>query len=334
MGIFTRAAVMAASLFASGCAIHPLPEDVTGVPTYTIVRQIRCETRQAIIDSAVGWLTADGNEDRVDPASRAIGLEFANGRPIDQFRPELFKGRVASIVRLFFDTGVAYTFDLEMTEVNDLGTEINLLKPFTTSKVTLGIKGGFNRQRKNERVFTISDSFGGLVRVPDSYCNGRTVQQNYNFVVQENYIYPIVGKIGVKRLVQDFINLTLFANLGGPKDHPGPAGPPTLVDNLEFTTTLTGTLTPQVIFSPVGTGLSVTDASLTGVASRTDLHKVTMGLAIAGPGLKLVGPVRTSLFTTSLLSARPTSPAEINAAEAVNQFLTLKLFRPNITVVP
>ena len=31
----------------SSCAIHPLPEDVTGVTTYDIVRQIRCETREA-----------------------------------------------------------------------------------------------------------------------------------------------------------------------------------------------------------------------------------------------------------------------------------------------
>ncbi len=40
----------------SGCAIHPLPEDVSGVPTYVIVRQIRCEARQAIIENAIGWL--------------------------------------------------------------------------------------------------------------------------------------------------------------------------------------------------------------------------------------------------------------------------------------
>ena len=59
-----------AAFVLAGCAIHPLPEDVTGVDTYTIVRQIRCETRQAVIDFALRWLGSE-SEDRVDPASRA-----------------------------------------------------------------------------------------------------------------------------------------------------------------------------------------------------------------------------------------------------------------------
>src|SRR5215467_3644137 len=40
------AAVAAVSLLSS-CAIHPLPEDVTGVDTAGIVKQIRCEARDA-----------------------------------------------------------------------------------------------------------------------------------------------------------------------------------------------------------------------------------------------------------------------------------------------
>ncbi|UFW45792.1 MULTISPECIES: hypothetical protein [Bradyrhizobium] len=41
------AACLAAALLL-GCSIHPVPEDVTGVNTYHIVRQIRCEAREAI----------------------------------------------------------------------------------------------------------------------------------------------------------------------------------------------------------------------------------------------------------------------------------------------
>jgi hypothetical protein len=333
MAKFFRAALTAATFFLTGCAIHPLPEDVTGVPTYTIVRQVRCEARQAIVDTAVGWLTNPKNieEGKVDPASRAIGLQFADGeRRTQDFVPELFRGRVAQIVKLFFDTGVAYNFDLAMTEVNNLDTQINLLKPFTTSKFTMGIKGGFDRQRANERIFTVTDSFSGLVRLPDSYCDGRSVNENYNYNVPPNYAYPATGKIGVQRMIQDFIELTLFANLGGPKA--APKGPPTLVDTLAFQTIITGTLTPMVTFSPVGKALSVADASLTGLASRTDLHTITMGLSIAGPGLKLVTPVRSALFTTPLLTAHPATSAEANAADAVNQVLTLKLFKPTINV--
>lgn len=326
----------------SASVIHPLPEDVTGVPTYIIVRQIRCETRQAIIDSALGWLA---NDDRVDAASRAVGLQFANGRPIQEFRPGLFKGQVASIIQLFFDTGVAYDFELQGTDVNNLDGEVDLAKPFTHSKFTLGIKDGVDRMRKNDRTFTITDTFSGLVQLPDTYCVGRDVQQNYNYNVQPNYMYPIAGKIGVELLVHDFINLTLFANLSKKST---PQGPPTLVDALTFTTAISGTLTPTYVFTPVGTALNVTNATLTGVASRTDVHTITMGLAIGGAGVKLVTPVRATLFaappltatpttaalfTTPLLTATPSTTSEAAAAEAVNQFLTRKLFSPTLTVV-
>lgn len=322
------ASTVCIGILVAGCAIHPLPENVTGVPTYIIVRQIRCETRQAIIDSAVGWLA---NDDRVDAASRAIGLQFANGRPIQEFRPGLFRGQVASIIQLFFDTGIAYDFELQGTEVNNLDSEVDLAKPFKHSKFTLGIKGGIDRQRKNDRTFTITDTFSGLVRLPNTYCDGRDVQQDYNYNVQANYMYPIAGKIGVALLVHDFINLTLFANLSKKST---PQGPPTLVDALTFTTTITGTVTPMIVFTPVGAALNATNFTLIGVATRTDVHTITMGLAISNSGVKLLMPVRTTLFTTPLLTVTPTTTSEAAAAEAVNQFLTRKLFSPTLTVGP
>ena len=35
-----------------GCSVHPLPDDVTGVSTYEIVQQIRCEAARAVKDRA------------------------------------------------------------------------------------------------------------------------------------------------------------------------------------------------------------------------------------------------------------------------------------------
>ena len=331
------AGVAAAAFLAAGCAIHPLPEDVTGVPTYYIVRQIRCETRQAIIDTALGWLTNEENqiEHKVDPASRAIGVEFKNGRPIQQFSPKLFRGQVAKIISVFYNTGVAYTFDLNMTETNNLDPEVDLLKPYPHAKFTMGIKGTFDRMRQNDRVFTVTDSFSELIRLPDAYCMDTVAGRN--FVVSENYVYPIAGRIGVKRMIEDFIVLTLFGNLGGePGDKAAPPkGPPTLVDQLAFTTDISGNVTPTVTFTPVGTGLQVSTASLGASADRKDIHKVTVGLAIAGPGVNLIGPLRNSLFALPLVTTQPTaSSGEQNAAAAVNQFLMLKLFQPTVIVTP
>jgi hypothetical protein len=322
-------AAIAALSSLSGCAIHPLPEDVSGVPTYVILRQIRCETREAIIRNAIGWLTSEQNqiEHKVDPESRAIGLEFQNGRrPIQQFSPKLFKGVVHDIIAEFYDAGVAYTFDLDMSEMNNLDPQIDLLNPFHTGSFTMGIKGGFDRRRENERLFTASDSFSGLIHLPDSYCVDPVAARSY--VVAENYIYPITGQIGVKRMVQDFIELTLFGNLGGPASNT--QGPPTLADQLSFTTELSGSISPTVTFTPLASGLQVADASLSASVDRKDIHKVTVGLAIAGSGVKLTAPLRQTLFTTPLVTAQAHTPGEQNAVAAVNQFLTLKLFQPTV----
>jgi hypothetical protein len=63
----------------SACSIHPLPDDVTGLSTYSIVRQIRCETRDEVIASTIRFLTDKDNYDgdKVDDRSRAIGLKLA-----------------------------------------------------------------------------------------------------------------------------------------------------------------------------------------------------------------------------------------------------------------
>jgi hypothetical protein len=337
--MFGRTCVSAAlALILGGCAIHPLPEDVTGVSTYYIVRQIRCETRQAIIETALDWLTDDANQANgdVDPASRAIGFEFKNGRPIEQFNPKLFKGQVGKIVSVFYDAGVAYTFDLNMTETNNLDPMADLLRPLPRSKFTMNISGKFDRMRQNERLLTVTDSFSELIRMPKGYCLDPNTGRN--FVVPENYIYPIAGKIGVKPMIQDFIVLTLFGALGGQagdNQAAPPKGPPTLVDQLEFTTTISGTVDPTITFTPVGTALQVMDASLSANVEREDQHKVTVGLAIGGSGANLVGSVRNSLFALPLVNTHPTaSSGEQNAAAAVNQFLTLKLFQPTVVVTP
>ena len=182
-----------------------MPEDVSGTPTYAIVRQKRCETRQAIIENALGWLTSETNlsHGKVDPESHRIGIEFRNGRPIQEFTPSLFNERVGQIIATFYDAGVAYTFDLQMAEMNKLKPMIDLSNIFPHFVFTMGITGGFDRTRTNERIFTVTDSFSGLIRLPDDYCNDTETGRNY--VVSENHVYPITGKISIKRMIQDFI---------------------------------------------------------------------------------------------------------------------------------
>jgi hypothetical protein len=181
-----------------------------------------------------------------------------------------------------------------MTENNDLSTEINLLKPFTEPRFTLGIKAGALRERKNLRTFTITDTFSYLLtklNVPvrgKHYCDGQ--------IVQANYIYPITGRIGIDKLAKSFIELTLFANLAG--KGPSGAGAPTMADELTFTTTISASATPKVEFAPVGHAFQLADASLTGTVKRADVHQVTVALAINTGGAMNLDPLRSFLFSS------------------------------------
>ena len=120
-------AAIALSFFASGCAIHPLPEDVTGVSTYHIVRQIRCEARDTLRRIVIKWLH-NLVEHGLSLADQ-LALQYQNDPPsIRGFHYDLFRGpalvKVRSAAKLFYDAGLAYSFDLTMTEDNNLTTDV------------------------------------------------------------------------------------------------------------------------------------------------------------------------------------------------------------------
>src|SRR5262249_1953846 len=147
------------------CAIHPLPEDVTGWDpsgrkndTYLIVRKIRCEAREAIIRQAVVYLRSQGyayNEKTVQK------LDFRTLRPTD-----------AKIFTYFGGTGIVYSFALDMTETDNFQFNADIIKPLTHGLFTLNPSAGDTLIRENLRAFTITDNFKDLVqKVDDTYCN-------------------------------------------------------------------------------------------------------------------------------------------------------------------
>jgi hypothetical protein len=295
--VFSVAAI-ALSIFAAGCAIHPLPEDVTGVDTYDIVRQIRCEARETIRLEVIRWLNrmaAFG-----DPLAQRLALRYeSDPDSINAFHYDLFRGpeyvRIRSVAKLFYDTGIAYDFDLTMTENNDLEGGLTFKNPFVNPVVTLGVGGAAKRQRSNHRTFVVTDTFSYLLTKLNTpvdgqrYCDGQ--------LVQANYVYPIAGRIGIDRMVRDFINLTLFASLTETKAAPGAAGAPTMADQLTFTTNISGSVNPVVVFTPVSSAFQLTNATLTAGAGRSDIHKVAVALAITPSGMAELGPVRSYLFS-------------------------------------
>jgi hypothetical protein len=297
------AALAAASLMA-GCAIHPVPEDVTGLDTADIVKQIRCETRDAarrIIRERLEKLATYGN----NVAAQNLLTEFtAEPETMDGFNPDLsFPGLENKQIRNFFkvvySTAIAYSFDLTMNETNNLGSTLNFLGPWQ-NVFTLGVTGNGNRSRQNQRTFTITDKFGFLLRELNTpkpggqrYCDRR--------IVGPNYIYPIAGEIGVYNTVYTFFQLSIFEDLEPGKAAAGSPAPP-LADKLTFTTTFDLSATPTVKFAPVKTSFQIIDATVPGKLSRMDTHQVTVGLAMEPTGTVALASLSGYVFSGAGLS--------------------------------
>jgi hypothetical protein len=304
MASIVRAAAVAFSLLAAGCSIHPVTEDVTGVDTLDIVKQIRCEARETLRTLVIEWLARQGALTG-DPLLQSLAVQYqSNPASISTFHYNLFKApqyaQIRSAVKLFYDAGIAYTFDLTGTETNNIDPQATLLKTFPNHKFTLGLTGAFDRTRSNERVFTVTDTFSKLLtKVRDDYCDGK--------IVSANYVYPIVGRIGIDNTIKAFINLTVFAELSGPKD--ALSKPPTMSDNLIFTTTVKLGVNPIVIFTPVTSALQLTNATLTTEADRVDRHQVTIGLAIGQEGNTELLGLRSYYFSANQVAPVARSPA-------------------------
>jgi hypothetical protein len=332
MTVVRSLAVTMASCTLAACAIHPLPEDVANIPTYTIVRQIRCEARQAVIDSLFRYLTSPQNlGEHLDVHSYKVGRQaYADYKDdpdsITKFKPARLTGFASSVVGLLYHTGIAYNFDLTGLEINNIDATANFIRPKPVSSLlTLGLGANFDRQRQNDRSFTITDNFGELVsKVHANYCT--------NHIATANYVYPIAGRVGIDRVIHDFLFLTLFANLSGKsKDVITASGPPTMVEQLQFVTTIGGSATPKITFMPTGGAFQLGDVSLPVSASRKDTHQLTIGLYLDQTAVKQIGRVRAGIFSGAFITASG-GIAEQGAAKAVEQFLAQKVFKPTIIV--
>lgn len=311
-------AAAAAVLLLSGCAIHPVPEDVTGVDTYHIVRQIRCETRHAAAEFVISQLrelVAGGERQAGDPIAQRFVEDYdRDPETISNFRPSVFAGQdyvqVRNFYNLIYSAGVAYNFDLTMTEDNNLGANANFVGPWTGATFTLGLIGDANRQRANERVFTVTDSLGTLLTKLNTPVRGRRYCDGQ--IKGPNYVYPVAGHIGVDKMVKTFFELAFLAGLS-----PSEKGaPPTMADKLTFSTMVDLSVMPRVVFAPVKSGFQPSDASLTGVARRTDVHKVAVGLALDPKAAATLASLRNYLFSAER-SGRVSASAALTGVAAV-----------------
>jgi hypothetical protein len=158
----------------------PITPKVDGVSMVHIVRQIRCETREAVKDRLIAMLerlAQDLPHDKGDPIARKLlTLYTQDPDQISNFSPTLFPGPKYQQVRNYFTTfgniGVAYDFDFHRFRTTN--TLAGLLTKLTTP---------LGAQR---------------------YCDG--------FIATTND----TGRIGVDKLILEFLQLSLFGNPSGP----------------------------------------------------------------------------------------------------------------------
>jgi hypothetical protein len=314
------------------CSIHPLPKDVTGYETPTIVRKIRCEAQGAIRKAALEILHKNGRHQ-----------EFADENSL-VFDPKSLtrweRDSLADLARI----GIVYDFSLEGVETGSLTFNADIIKPLTNGTETYSPSLSDTLKRDNTRTFTVSDSFTTLLNL------GKKNPRHCEFLASgPNYQYPIAGRIGIDEMILTFVRLAISGDLVAQEDPTkittddilSPAGPPTMVDNLIFTTTVSAGLTPKIVLSPVGAALQLEDATLVGSISRVDTHMVTIGLALGkspsmSPGAvaSLLSPNTRALFFTQ--SIKDPNSGEALAGQAIVQrfFQRDLLRRGSIAIVP
>ena len=258
---FGAQSVFACLAFAmlSGCSVHPIPDDIPPrIPTEEIVKSARCEMRLGLFDEVKRLLNDRGITGfDVSVLQTHEGRAAIFGTPPPQLKP---------ILDEYGEVAVAYDFNFDITETDDLNASLAFKLPFTPPPhvFDLGTGGSLHKIRKAKRTFRSQETFLDLI-LRDQWCG--------NFEPRDrNLLHPITGSIGLRKVVQTFMALS---EQGGGRDN--------FVDVLTFTTTISGSVNPSVKLNQVPDSFRLVNASVGFSAERTDLHQVTISLAFPAP---------------------------------------------------
>ena len=335
-------ALFVAALCLEGCAIHPLPENVTPFDTNNIVFHIRCEARGAAKAATIKYLLNPNQP--FSEATREEGRKLRDGGRFEDLDFKTLDPLPRFFLTKYEATAIAYDFTFDITEDNAIGGTTNFLSQLTNGTFGLAAGVATDRQRETIRNFRIADTFGGLRRL--SGCDGPDT------ITAGNYVYPITGKVGLEEMVMTFVNLNEHENLAPPKSAalenantafaaataPTPskksakkAAPAAdsakvsvLADTFNFTTMITGTLTPTLTITPVAhlSRLNLTQATLPMSASRKDVHKLVVALSV---GNTVCAPYAGLLLSSPILSGK--TPAENCALHEIDNQKSLSILK-------
>lgn len=299
----------------AGCAMHPLPEDVTRKNTAQIIQAIRCEARAGIAEQLELDLRNSGHSVAIRLADRiaAGDFDFSKLEPdLKRLDPEDKKLSTA-----YLQSGIALQFRFDITEKNDHTIDASFKDPFTNGFFGLTLQGGDKQQRSNERVVTVAGQFDGLL-TGLTYKDCSSAQARV-----PNWVYPIAGHIGLAEIIKSYVKVARDT-----KDQLGEAG--TFVDTITFTTTISGEGIPTITLTPISEALRLTSIGDTASDSRIDIHELTVSIvlpktpAARGGGekpLKAIAPAPSAVPTVGA----PTGSSA--AAEAERNIYLNRLLR-------
>ncbi len=271
MGRIVSAGTAGLLFFVSSCAIRPIPDESTGRDTVAIVRGIRCEAREAVKNKLIAWLEARlESETAVEQAaSMRVAADIRAEKEAKEISNDGLDEATVYYINRFSQAAIAFAFTFDMTQDLTNSATISILDTFKNGTSTYGMGAGLVRSRNNKRALAIGDKFGALYTDYDSeYCAIRNDDPNY--------IYPVIGNIGMKEMIDTFVDLSVFDFLK--KNQNGEDGPQVMTDTVEFTTKLSGNINPTIVLAPVTNG--VTNFGFVNSASRTDKHSVVIGLSL------------------------------------------------------
>ena len=262
--------VLALSATLSACMSRPLPKNAVRYNTYEITQKIRCEFRDAIRELVIGLLRSNKQFNTIQQISER---KLSYDRLLRE-KDDLLDVDSKRIIERYELSAIAYEFNFDITEENNLNGGVDFLEILTRGQFKLGVTAQHDKKRQNIRNFRTSDNFGELISgsIMERVC-ARIERPD-----RGNHVYPISGSLDLAEIVDTFISLNQSSNLVG--NTKGAEKIPTLSDTLTFTTTISGTVNPTIKLSPLGDSFQLTDATLSATSSRTDVHKLVLALTL------------------------------------------------------
>ena len=255
--------IVVSTISLTGCAIHPLPDDISRETTYSIIQKIRCEAKAQVIVEVRELLSRSRSPivQSLDPEQ--VVIKLATVRKND--------AAIANIIEKYRLSVIGYGFTFRIAEENHNRADANFILPLTHSTFTLGLGASVNKDRESERKIDVLDTFEELADLDCTETTGPS----------RNLLYPITGSIGMGEIVHSFLSLSETLHV-----RPGPdtikETDRTFFDTLEFTTDLNPQaiadrgIRPSIVLkrSPGAGRFGLQNASGVFFAARKDFHRV------------------------------------------------------------